>query len=146
MESAVIDNPERSLALTLFRATRQTEGTNGEPGGQVQGELRFRYWLVPLVGGADRVRLLNLGLQLAGGLRQVYQQAGQVQFYRQAAQLPAQAGLLEVEGGAVLSSARRCAGGLEVRLFNPETSEIQRAVEPGGLAGRAWKNPGRRFV
>ncbi len=143
MESAVIDNDARTLALTLFRATRQTVGTTGEPGGQVQGELRFRYWLTPLAGEPERSKLLNLGLLLAGGVRAVYQQAGQVGFYRQAGEMPAQAGLLRVEGPAVLSSARRSAQGLEVRLFNPENGEIQATLSladwPQGLAkpGRA---------
>jgi alpha-mannosidase/mannosylglycerate hydrolase len=145
MESAVVDNEQRTLALTLFRATRQTVDTNGEPGGQMQGELRFRYWLAPLNSGADRAKLLNLGLQLAGGIRQVYQQAGQVRFYRQAGELPAQAGLLRVEGAAVLSSARRSAAGLEVRLFNPETSEIQAHLSladwPQGLAKPVQATP-----
>ena len=134
MESGVIDEAGRTLALTLFRATRQTVGTNGEPGGQVQGELRFRYWLTPLAGEAERARLLNLGLQLAGGVRQVYQQAAQVRFYRpegrgqgpvKSANLPAQAGFVQVDGDAVLTSLRRCADGLEARLFNPTTRTVR---------------------
>ncbi len=51
LESAVCDLPDRPLALTLFRR-RDAVGRPDEPGGQLQGALRFRYWIVPLTGGA----------------------------------------------------------------------------------------------
>jgi alpha-mannosidase/mannosylglycerate hydrolase len=54
MECAVRDLPERPLALTLFRATRRTVGTNGEPDGQMRGRLEFDYCIVPLRGEPDR--------------------------------------------------------------------------------------------
>ena len=53
LESAVRDQPERTLALTLFRSTRTTVFTNGEPNGQLLGDWTFRYWLVPLAGEPD---------------------------------------------------------------------------------------------
>ena len=42
LESAVSDLPERPIGLTLFRATRRTVMTDGEPNGQLQGDLCFR--------------------------------------------------------------------------------------------------------
>jgi hypothetical protein len=132
LESAVIDMPERTLALTLFRATGKTVGTNGEPGGQMQGKLRFRYWLVPLAGEADRPRLLGLGQQLAGGLRQVYLEAQSQPFYRQPGSLPAEKALFNLEGPAVLTSLRRTSAGLEARLFNPNTHSVTALLGPAG--------------
>ena len=132
MESGVVDVPERILALTLFRATRKTVGTNGEPGGQMQGELRFRYWIVPLAGTPDRSALLGLGQQLAGGLRQVYLEAQSQPFYRQAGSLPAESSFLSVEGPAVLTSLRRTPAGLEARLLNPQTRPVKAALRLGG--------------
>ena len=41
LESAVRDLPERPLALTLFRATRRTVFTDGEPGGQLLGDAEL---------------------------------------------------------------------------------------------------------
>lgn len=127
MESAIMDVPERILALTLFRATRKTVGTLGEPGGQMQGELRFRYWLIPLHGPVDRALLLYRGLQLAAGQRTVCLQSAEQAFYRQERQLPTEAGFLRVQGGVVLTSLRQTDAGLEVRLFNPET-RVERAT------------------
>ena len=48
LESAVSDLPERPIGLTL--TYRRTVMTDGEPNGQLQGDLRFRYWIAPLAG------------------------------------------------------------------------------------------------
>jgi alpha-mannosidase/mannosylglycerate hydrolase len=125
LESAVRDLPERPIALTLFRSTRRTVGTNGEPGGQLLGDLHFRYWIVPLATTPDRVRLLRLGQQIAGGLRTVQLRPQDMAVPSPGAQrsqtkaLPLSGGLLEVRGPAVVTSVRDVDGALEVRLFNP---------------------------
>ena len=121
LESAVRDGTERTLALTLFRSTQRTVFTDGEPNGQLRGELTFRYWLVPLTGTPDRVRLSCLGQQLAAGLRTVQLRPADLPLQRQPHALPSTAGLLQVDGPAVVTSARWVDGGLEVRLFNPNT-------------------------
>jgi len=120
LECAVPDLPGRPLALTLFRATRRTVMTNGQPGGQLQGTLRFAYWIVPLADGLPRRRLFDLGAQLAAGVRCV-QSDGRSDAV---GTLPAADAFLQVEGGAVTTSVRRGADGCEVRLFNPETVPI----------------------
>lgn len=126
LESAAQDNADRTLALTLYRATQRTVFTDGEPGGQLPGVLHFRYWLVPLAAPPDRVRLSRLGQQIAGGLRAVQLRAADLPLYRRPAALPATAGLLAVDGPAVVTSTRWIDGGLELRLFNPttETGEV----------------------
>lgn len=42
-----------ALGITLFRAFRNTVGTNGEPGGQLQGDLSFDYALMPIAKETD---------------------------------------------------------------------------------------------
>jgi hypothetical protein len=119
LESAIRDVADRTLALTLFRGTRRTVNTDGEPNGQLRGELAFRYWLVPLAGPPDRTRLSRLGQQIAAGVRAVQVRPADVPLFRQAKVLPPTAGLLQVDGPAVVTSARWVGDGLEVRLFNP---------------------------
>ena len=126
LESAVLDLPERPLALTLLRATRRTVNTDGEPLGQVQGTLKFRYWIVPLEGALDPSSLCELGQRLAGGLRVVQLVKQDVEQHRGPVQLPPTAGFLHLVGQVVLTSLRQAGTGLEMRCFNP-TSERQRA-------------------
>jgi len=124
MESAVRDLPERPIALTLLRATRRTVFTDGEPDGQLLGTLNFRYWIAPLAGQVDRARLCELGQQLAAGLRDVQLRGQDVALHRSPTPLPPVAGLLRLEGPAVLTSLCQVEGGMEVRLFNPHAETV----------------------
>jgi alpha-mannosidase/mannosylglycerate hydrolase len=126
LESAVQDGADRTLALTLLRATQRTVFTDGEPGGQLPGALSFRYWIVPLAAPPDRVRLSQLGQQIAGGLRAVQLRAADLMLTRRSSVLEPVAGLVEVSGSAVVTSIRWLDDGLEMRLFNP--TEIVGAV------------------
>jgi hypothetical protein len=135
MESTVQDLPDRPVALTLFRATRKTVNTDGEPGGQVQGELRFKYWLVPLNGDPDRARLFDLGQMLSGGLRAAQLTAADAARFRQQPALPPRAGFLALEGSAVMTSLRKEGQGVEVRLFNPQAAPIEAVLDFSGWAG-----------
>jgi alpha-mannosidase/mannosylglycerate hydrolase len=126
LESAVLDQPERPLALTLLRATRHTVNTDDEPLGQLQESLRFRYWIVPLTGEPDLTNLCEAGQRLAGGLRVVQLSAPDCRQHRRSPELPRRAGFLALEGKLVLTSLRQVDGGLEARFFNP-TPTRQRA-------------------
>ena len=148
LETAVRDLPERSLALTLFRGTRRTVLTDGEPEGQLNTmPLTFRYWLVPLTGAPDRRQLAEYGIQVGAGLRDLCLQATDLRLLR--AELPAApnapalaAGLFRLGGGAVLTSARQVAGGLEVRVFNPATIATVMTLIPGPALlrpGATWR-------
>jgi alpha-mannosidase len=132
LECAVQDLPERPIALTLLRATRRTVMTNGEPGGQEQGDLKFRYWIVPIGGAPDRARLLELGQMLSGGLRSFSLSAVDVAQYKQPVEMPAGASFLRVDGPAVLTSLRQEGEGLEARLFNPNTSPVEVVLDLSG--------------
>jgi len=140
MESAVRDLPERPIALTLFRGTRRTVLTDGEPNGQLKGELRFRYWIVPVAGEVDRVRLCDLGQLLAAGLRDVQLRPKDVRLFRSAAgggsgaTLPAVDGFLSIEGSAVVTSIRQVGEGLEVRMFNPNPRSATATLRLGERA------------
>jgi len=121
LESAVCDLPDRALALTLFRATRRAVGRPDEPGGQLQGALHFRYWIVPLTGAPDRCYLFDLAQRLAAGVWNVQLQPRDLALARQGnrRRLPGRASFLSVDAPAVVTSARFIDGGLEVRMFNP---------------------------
>jgi len=127
LESAVRDLPERPIALTLFRGTRRTVMTDGEPNGQLRGTLVFRYWIVPLSGAPDRPRLFTLAKQLAAGLRTVQLSAAEIG-YQRVGNIPATAGFVQVEGPGVVTSLRYVGEKLEVRLFNPTTADGQATV------------------
>lgn len=134
LETAVRDLPGRPIALTLFRGTRRTVFTDGEPDGQMRGALTFRYALVPLAGAPDRTHLAELGQRLAAGLRTVQLRPADVALYRSTSSLPATAALLRVDGPAVVTSLRQVEAALELRLFNPWPKAIAVAVDlPGRL-------------
>lgn len=131
LETAVRDLPDRPIALTLFRATGRTVGTDGEPDGQAQGVLGFRFWLVPLMGEPDRVEMCELGQMIASGLRVVQMRPADIANNALDPSLPPRAGFLRLEGQAVLTSARTEDDTLEVRLFNPleETASARLAFD-----------------
>jgi alpha-mannosidase/mannosylglycerate hydrolase len=137
MESAVRDLLARPIALTLFRGTRRTVMTNGEPNGQLRGDLSFRYWLVPLEGEPSRARLCVLGQQIAAGLRDVQLRSEDVALHHGAIALPPTGQFLRVEGPAVLTSARQTPAGLEVRLFNPTDKQVYTTIALGQPIGCA---------
>ena len=144
LECAVQDLPDRPVALTLFRATRRTVNTDGEPGGQEQGELRFHYWIVPLQGEPDRARLFELGQEISGGVRVVHISAGEMarlrpaQFSQESA-LPLEAGYLSVDGPVVVTSVRREGQGTEVRFFNPNTYPVEASLDFSRLPQQAQR-------
>jgi len=141
LESAVRDLPERPLALTLFRATRRTVMTDGQPDGQLPGELSSQFWIVPLRGKVDRVRLLEYGVQLAAGLRTMQLSAGDIAVSRRTGGLPPTASFLQASGGIVVTSVREVAGGTEVRLFNPGTATTAACLD---FRGRPKSSPAPR--
>jgi len=119
LEVAVRDLPERPLALTLFRATRRTIFTDGQPQGQLAGELSFNYWIVPVQGRVDPIRLGEDGVLLSAGLRNVQLGATDCRIHRQASGLPRQASFLRVLGKVLVTSVREVDDQLEVRIYNP---------------------------
>ena len=143
MEAAVRDQAERPIALTLYRSTRRTVFTNGEPNGQLLGPLVFQFWLTPLAGQPDRAALCRLGQLLAAGLRDVQLTRLDALPRPAVTALPPTAGYLEVRGPVVLTSARYTTNGavppgLEVRLFNPNTDVATACVDLAEAILKSW--------
>jgi alpha-mannosidase len=136
LESAVRDLPERPIALTLFRGTRRTVGTTGEPNGQLNWPLTFSYWIVPLPGAPDCASLFDQAQLLLAGVRTAQLQARDVTFHRSGAEIPAQDGLLSVSAPAVVTSVCQVGDNLELRFFNPEELPIEVTIRlgPGACA------------
>jgi hypothetical protein len=131
LEAAVPDRPDRPIALTLYRSTRRTVMTDGEPGGQLHGrDLCFRYRIVPLAGAPDRPHLFREAADLAGGIRGIHFDPVDLARARKCIpESPAPPpGLLEVSGGAVLTSARKAGHAIETRLFNPNEEPVTARV------------------
>ncbi len=134
LESCVSDLEERPIALTLFRATGRTVGTNGEPGGQLQQELAFRYHIRPLAGGIDRPSLFRHGVRLAAGLGSIQLRRPDQLLHRRGASLPHEAAYLELDGPAILTSSRDVGDAFEVRVFNPLEETTESTLKLNSLA------------
>ena len=133
METAVRDISDRTLALTLFRSTRRTIFTDGQPLGQLPGELTFHYWILPVTGLIDRVALGEAGVLLGSGLRSVNCAPADAVVPSSARSLPAAASFLAVTGGVIISSLRSAAGTLELRCFNPGDQPVEATFDFRGL-------------
>ena len=68
-ESAVLDQPDRPLCVTLLRAFRRAVMTDGNEGGQIQGTHRFRMALKPFSGGVPTAELFQLAQSIAAPVR-----------------------------------------------------------------------------
>ncbi|MEO8377758.1 MAG: glycoside hydrolase family 38 C-terminal domain-containing protein, partial [Candidatus Sumerlaeota bacterium] len=119
MESTVCDQPDRPIAMTLFRGTRRTVMTNGEPNGQLRGKMTFRYFVKVLTGAPHVTELFQLGQKIAGGIRVVQQRSADVELHATKTKLPPRGSFASLEGDAVLTSLRDVSGALEARVFNP---------------------------
>jgi len=119
-ESAVRDQPMRPIALTLYRSTRKTVLTDGEPDGQLRQPLSFEFWIQPLNGEIDSAALCHLGQQLGAGVKSSMLFAKDAALHRSSdMRLPARASFLQVEGQVVFTSLSQFEGQTELRLFNP---------------------------
>lgn len=131
LEAAVIDRPDRAIALTLLRATGRTVMTNGEAGGQLfKQPLHFRYRIVPLSNPTDLKVLFDHAQELATGWQQITHSSKTLARTRSRYQLtnnplPTSDAPLSIEGDAVLTSCRQLGTGLEIRLFNPTQHPIE---------------------
>ena len=119
-EYEVTRTPERVLALTLFRATRQTVGTQGEPDGQLLDPLEFEYLLYPFSAPLDAPTALRIVQEAQTPVRS-----------HQAAAVPETRSFCRVEGAVVVVTALKPAadgnGGI-VRLWNPADSDAAATI------------------
>jgi alpha-mannosidase/mannosylglycerate hydrolase len=115
--------------------------SDGQPEGQLQGDLTSHFWIVPLRGAVDRVRLLEYGIQLGAGLRTMQMSAGDISISRRSAKLPPEASLLQAGGEIVVTSVREVEGAVEVRLFNPRMVPAAASLD---FRGRPKSSPAPR--
>lgn len=127
-EACVRDTANRPIALTLFRGTRRTVGRDGEPNGQLLGEMSFRYWIKPLSGELDPAEMFQTAQHLAAGIRNAHVYRRDWKQHNGGAALPSRSGMLRLDGPAIMTSNRQANGGVEVRLFNPTNKSIDAAI------------------
>ncbi len=108
-ECAVIDTPERPVALTLYRAFKRAAfyaNPQGE-GGQILGPQSFRYDIMPYAGPAPVARLFLAGQRVNGPVRQVELASSEMKSAKNNAALPASSSFLSVTGNAVVTSVQK---------------------------------------
>ena len=118
-EYAVLQTPERELAITLFRSFRKTVFKPEEPDGQLAGRLEFEYALVPFAGAPDAPQLLNLAAAMQAPVR----------FHATGGPVSTKSFLVLRDGTAVVTALKPAAdgqGGI-VRFWNPTGTEIENA-------------------
>ncbi|MCD6474919.1 MAG: hypothetical protein J7K85_01485, partial [Anaerolineaceae bacterium] len=129
LESAVLDLPDRPIAITLFRSTHRTVGTEGEPDGLMLGKIIVKQYLMPLNGKLNKCKLFTLAQQQTNGLTTVQmdsEKVRQLSYEREidpSQPLPAEGSFFSLEGKAVLSSASMVGEHFEMRLFNPTSKK-----------------------
>jgi alpha-mannosidase len=128
-ESAVRDDPQRTLALTLLRGFKRTifhEYPEGHDGGQSLGRHEFRYRLVPLAGAVDAAVLTHHAQLISGGLRGV-QVLGKHQPPAAERSLATTAAPLRLDPGQAIVHSLRLHPEkqyVEIRLHNPTDESI----------------------
>ncbi len=115
-EYEVLQTPDHSLALTLFRATRQTVGTAGEPDGQLLQELEFDYALWPFLGVFDPAEAACRVAEVQAGIQTHHADAA-----------PASHSFLTIEPGKAVVTALKPAQDSQdaiIRFWNPTKSKV----------------------
>ena len=120
-EYEVLQTPDHSLALTLFRSTVRTVGTNGEPDGELLGTLDFEYALMPFAGTFDAAAAVRSVAQLQTGVRT-----------HTSAELPDDTSFVRLRENTAVVTAIKPAGdghGGVIRLWNPSHEGISEVIE-----------------
>lgn len=116
-ESAVLDQPDRPLCLTLLRAFRRAVFTDGNEGGQIQGAHKFRLALKPFGGPVPVVDLFHLAQSLAAPARGVWLEPRDFHGLPPIREIEDRP---RIEGAVVLSTCRSGGEGRwTFRVFNP---------------------------
>ena len=126
-EVSVRDNAQRTIALTLFRSTRNEVLSDGSDGGQLLGQLDFEY-AVSFFGPADghHAELWKRYQRYAAGVRTADRKQGTLYKetpHRREANLALRNSYLEVQSKELILSAFKQSAdgnGYLVRLFNIE--------------------------
>ena len=129
-ESAVINTPDRPIALTLLRAFRRAVFSNDNPGGQIQGRHTFRYYIVPIVQKVPVNRLFVLGQRVNGPARTIDLLTRDLPGSGHAGKLPREHSFLKAVGKAVFTSVQCGDNKMFVRVFNPYAATEKITISP----------------
>jgi alpha-mannosidase/mannosylglycerate hydrolase len=138
-ESAMLDQPDRPLCVTLLRAFRKAVFTDGNEGGQIQGNHTFQLGLMPFRSSKDTpvpaVTLQKIAQSIAAPARVVYLDAQDLK--ESSANKVADISLLpRIEGEVVMSACHQSARRRwTLRVFNP-TLKPQKVKL---LGGKNWQ-------
>jgi hypothetical protein len=132
-ESAVIDNPDRAIALTLLRSFRRAVFAGDNMGGQIQGKHMFRFDIVPFKRLAPVKRLFLLGQRVNTPTRQVSLTSADFVPTDPSGTLPREQSLLNVAGEVVVTSLRKAGDAVELRAFNPTDLKQELSINGGML-------------
>ncbi|MDQ1257684.1 MAG: hypothetical protein QG656_2290 [Candidatus Hydrogenedentes bacterium] len=134
-EYEVLQTPEHTLALTLFRSTYKTVGTDGQPDGELQGDLDFEYMLYPFAGGFDASQAAYRVTEEQAGIR-----------VHASNKAPYERSFVKLLKNTVVATAIKPAadghGGI-VRLWNPEpisegdAIQLERPVKKAAICNLA---------
>jgi alpha-mannosidase/mannosylglycerate hydrolase len=138
-ESAMLEQPDRPLCVTLLRAFRKAVFTDGNEGGQIQGSHTIQLGFMPFASSKDApvpaATLQKVAQTIAAPVKVVYLDAQDLKESK-AARAKDATGAPRVEGDVVMSacyqSGRRK---WMVRVFNP-TLKPQKAKLIGG---KSWQ-------
>lgn len=133
-ESAVLDQPDRPLCLTLLRGFRRAVYTDGNEGGQIHGTHRFSMALKPFDGPVPATGLFQLAQSLAAFPQAVFLDAGDLAhlpktLVRSPGERPA------IDGNVVLSCCHMQDGHWIFRVFNPSDKQESISLHGDG----AWE-------
>jgi alpha-mannosidase/mannosylglycerate hydrolase len=118
-EIAVNNTPDRAIALTLLRGFKRVISRDDDLGGQVLGEHRFRYDILPFTGATPTKRLFISGQRLHSTVRQASLAAPLFPAAQSAPpRLPRSMSFLNLKGDVVVTSIRKRQS-REIRVFNP---------------------------
>lgn len=130
-ESAVLDQTDRPLCVTLLRAFRKAVFTDGNEGGQIQGCHTIRWGLMPFASPLLAAELYRVAQTLAAPVRSVYLDA---QDLRELKTRVRERAVPTISGEVVMSACYREGEAWVLRFFNP-TDKVQ-SVRLG--EGFAW--------
>jgi len=127
-ECAANDDASGSINITLFRSFNKTRLTNGEPGGQVQGDLSFRYIIKPIQTQSTFADLIRLQDCFSAGFK--------CRTIRTSTntKLPVPKSFLKIENGNIcMSILKRPEDGEKnkfiIRLYNMSDSDSTTKIE-----------------
>lgn len=135
-ESAVLDQPDRPLALTLLRGFRKAVLTDGNDGGQILGRHTVKMALRPFQQARGKIPAAQLQKEaqnLATPVQSIYRDSLDLKeaSWRLREGWTGKVPAFDL-GQAVLTSCRRTSEGeWQVRIYNPGDEEIQVGLPDG---------------